>query len=693
MKAINKTGLFALTLLYMYLLAGCTKERFVTLEEQIDREYRIAIVLPFSQGLENHWKKSVNWALDNINTSLIKHRNIKIKAEWHDEDSSEMNALFAGLANREDISAIIGPLYSKDAEIAARQCVRTGKPLLAMASSELLMRAFAGKDFLWCLTENDISQCELLLTLAARKGARKVALLACDNIYGQTFLDWFAFQAKEMNMNITGTEIYNDSNLDDKMKILCNSTTDCIICIPSDNRVALRMHALSHSYADNSPFLLFSDVAFLAAPDKTLEGMEGIVQAPDPESGFRTAYEIKYGTLPEYGSAQFYDAVLLAGLGILEADLAGEERINAALKRIVDGEGEAVNVCSDETIDCIVSSLTNRQYPRISGASGKLRFDNSLYTNVLHSVYSHQMVYEGKYLILGYIASDESKRSSSTSVNWNWKVTQSQNFENTVSINYPPKEGLYAVIIAGSAGWVNYRHQADALAIYRILQERKVPDDRILLIMEDDIAFHPANPDPGEIRIVSDGKNLYSPQPIIDYKPSDIDFEVLQELLSGKGEKSIAPDSIDNVLVFWIGHGERSGLKWLDKTVTPEQTAGAFNGIANEKRFRKLLFIIEACYAGKIGEECVGIPGLLCITAATADETSKVNHYSYRLGTWLSNSFTDALIDCLFTVPALDLVDLYTKTYNRTMGSHVSVYNASCFGNLNETNIEEFLIP
>lgn len=38
-------------------------------------------------------------------------------------------------------------------------------------------------------------------------------------------------------------------------------------------------------------------------------------------------------------------------------------------------------------------------------------------------------------------------------------------------------------------------------------------------------------------------------------------------------------------------------------------------------------------------------PGLLCLTAANADETSKVNGYSYALHTWLSNSFTDALLD------------------------------------------------
>lgn len=690
MEEINK-WIFLLSVFFMFQAAGCTEERFISLEEQVDREYRIAVVLPLEGGLEEHWKKSVDWALDNINKQLISQRHIKINAEWYDEEVFETEELFAGLAEREDLCAVIGPLYSINAQIAAQQCTRTGKPLLAMASSELLMRAFAKKDFLWCLTENDISQCELLLTLAARKGAKNVALLTCDNIYGQTFLDWFAFQAKEMKLNIKDTETYKEDDLKEKMEnMLGQDSTDCIICIPSDNRIALRMNELRRSYPDTAPFLLFSDVAFLLEPDNTLEGMEGIVQSPDPESGFSTAYEIKYGTSPEYGSAQFYDAIFLAALGILDADLNGEEQINSALKRIVGGKGESVNVCSDEAIARIVSSLIKGQYLQISGASGKLRFDNTIYTNVLHSIYSHQTVYEGKYITLGYLTSDESRRTSSSSVNWNWKVSLFQDFKDTSSIHYPKRNGIYAVIIASSSGWENYRHQADALALYRILKQKNIPDEHIILIMEDDLAFHFQNPIPGKIRITPEGSNVYR-QGIVDYKPSGLSFDDLPDILYNK-ETSFAPDSLDNVLVFWIGHGEPAGLKWLDKTIPAKRIAEIFKDMAAERHYRKLLFLIEACYAGKVGEACEKTSGLLCITAATADETSKVSNYSYQLRTWLSNSFSDALLEYLASSPT-NIVDLYQKTYNKTIGSHVSVYNAEYFGNLYSTAVNEFLIP
>ena len=42
-------------------------------------------------------------------------------------------------------------------------------------------------------------------------------------------------------------------------------------------------------------------------------------------------------------------------------------------------------------------------------------------------------------------------------------------------------------------------------------------------------------------------------------------------------------------------------------------------------KYRKILFSMDACYSGSIGEACEGIPGVLFITAANAVETSKAD--------------------------------------------------------------------
>ena len=46
----------------------------------------------------------------------------------------------------------------------------------------------------------------------------------------------------------------------------------------------------------------------------------------------------------------------------------------------------------------------------------------------------------------------------------------------------------WAVLVAGSSGWDNYRHQADVCHAYQILHKNGIPDSNIVVMMYDDIA-------------------------------------------------------------------------------------------------------------------------------------------------------------------------------------------------------------
>lgn len=722
-------GPLALWLLLVGLFAGgCTREKFISLDEQVRKEYRIAVVLPLAGEMENHWRRSIDWAFDNLAGPLAARQGIRITAEWYDEESNDIESLFTTLAAREDLAAIIGPLYSDNAHVAARCCAATDKPLLpALASSELLMRTYTAKGFLWCLTENDISQCEILLTLAARQGAKSVSLLTPANLYGQTFLDWFAFQAKELRLETHRLETYTEADLEGKMNSLLSEPTDYLILVPSNREAARRMYDLGRQAAltasaasatraassargasggdtgtvpggapagvsSAAARLLFADVGYLATPDSCLEGMEGVVQIEDPQSGFHLAYPARYGLPAGYGSAHFYDAALVVGLGILEADLSGETDLNTAIRRVVSAEGPDINGCTDAGVERLVAERITGNAPHATGASGKLRFDTGSYTNVLHSVFCHWIVYQGEHLILEYTTSDDDNRTASSVVNWNWKVSDMQNFSEETSRTYPERQGLYALLVAPSRGWENYRHQADAYALYQRLKDAGLPDDRILLVAEDDIAFDTRNLYPGMVRIAPGGENVYSGVKI-DYHPSEISLEGLADLLTGEGGRPSALSATDNLLVYWVGHADPEGPRWLDTGLTAAETGRFFRRLSEAGAFRKALVLVEACYAGKIGQACEGIPGLLCIAAAGPDETSKVNTYSYELRTWLSNSFTDALLDAFAHRPDDTLYALYSRIYNRTLGSHVGVYNADSFDNLYTHGFQEFLVP
>lgn len=46
----------------------------------------------------------------------------------------------------------------------------------------------------------------------------------------------------------------------------------------------------------------------------------------------------------------------------------------------------------------------------------------------------------------------------------------------------------WAVLVAGSKGWSNYRHQADVCHAYQILHKNGIPDSNIIVMMYDDLA-------------------------------------------------------------------------------------------------------------------------------------------------------------------------------------------------------------
>ncbi len=50
----------------------------------------------------------------------------------------------------------------------------------------------------------------------------------------------------------------------------------------------------------------------------------------------------------------------------------------------------------------------------------------------------------------------------------------------------------WALLVAGSNGWYNYRHQADVCHAYQILHNHDIPDSNIVVMMFDDIADNTA---------------------------------------------------------------------------------------------------------------------------------------------------------------------------------------------------------
>lgn len=79
------------------------------------------------------------------------------------------------------------------------------------------------------------------------------------------------------------------------------------------------------------------------------------------------------------------------------------------------------------------------------------------------------------------------------------KKEQKQNGSIDFEDQDPSIKSHWALLVAGSAGWFNYRHQADVYHAYQLLLAGGYLRDHIVVMAADDLAQDPENPMPGKV--------------------------------------------------------------------------------------------------------------------------------------------------------------------------------------------------
>ncbi len=668
-------------------------------------EKTVAVVLPMEKGLAVHWERTLGMFATNFERAFKNHETgIRLKFEYYDEANADMQELAQSLAYNDEVYAVIGGLYSSNAAILAAELTLVGKTFFTLATTEQLVRAYASTGYLWAMTETDITQCEVLLSKVINYGGKSVALLAKDNDnYGQTFIDWFAFQARELGLKNMGSYAYTPDNIADVSCQAMQSGAEYVICIPSEIEEMgpmLEAHKTQSLNGQSVPRMLFSDTAYgadvLKIHGDAAEGIEGVAFGADPESGFDVSYRTFFNATPTLGESQLHDAAMLIGYAAWHQQFNPELSLQKSLRAVVSGENLNMGSWTGEDMGLVVDALAAGKSPYVRGASGHLRFDAKVFTNVLATTYYNFKVYNGQYIILDYNTSDGGNRTDATLAGWNWKASQMQDFNNSGEYDYPVHTGNWALLVASSKGWANYRHQADVLAIYQQLKQAGYTDDRIILIAENDIADNVSNPNKGVVQVTIGGNNVYE-QVEIDYHMSELQAKDILAILSGeKSERLpivIESTANDNVFVFWSGHGVPGALCWNDDAygIMGDQLDKTFRRMREKRSYRKLLMMVEACFSGGVMEQCRNIPGMLFVTAANGDETSKADVFNGEMKVWMSNRFTSTFIEQITENKNIALRDLYYRLFINTVGSHVMVYNAENYGNLYSADMSEFI--
>ena len=118
----------------------------------------------------------------------------------------------------------------------------------------------------------------------------------------------------------------------------------------------------------------------------------------------------------------------------------------------------------------------------------------------------------------------------------------------------------WAILVAGSNTYSNYRHQADICHAYQILSNNGIPSEQIIVFMYDDIANNAQNPRKGEIINHPDGDDVYKNVPK-DYIGRNCNTDNFLSVLKGNNMtgigsgKTLNSTKNDRVFIYYADHG------------------------------------------------------------------------------------------------------------------------------------------
>ena len=757
----------ALFTIHCSLFTSCKTEDDTVVYQDSRRwvEKTVAVVAPLNDPImKARLERTAEWMLKGLhNAQLHDTLCVELKLEWYDEYGHDMLTLSEQLANRDDVLAVIGPFDSDNVGRFAPACQKTLKPLiLPTATSETIIRRFAitstgngQKPFLWSLTETDISLSEVVLGLYANYlgvrggtvlyGEEFSGLFAPADTYGQTFVEWAPFQAAEVGINFIACEQYSSTpDLCDRVRSYLNSLPPLAFevghfVVAQNIDQIYQVARIRSEWWDIDPDDPTKDdgagaqlrvswaPVYYACSDITEEGIkalgsrgvaltegyQGFSPYADPMTGFEMSYETRYGTKPTFAECKFYDALLLAAFASSYMEHHPEvASLNDAIIKICTTDNFIRGYAWSETgMELYLTALEQGQLLGFKGASGPVQFDSECYTAALNTTYVNWLISKGRLYHQSYYSTQGGAQTSQTLASWNYVMNNAEEqFDNKykasiVTQNYPELKDQYAVLVQGSSGWNDYRHEADVLSIYQMLKANGYPDDHIILISADYCANAPENKDKGAVRTDPDGKNLREGA-VIDYLNADLTPQDICNILKGvKTDRTpvvLPADSCQNVLLFWSGHGHSSVMNgvnemaWLNNPtgqgMTADMLAGTLQDMANNKQYRQMLLCLEPCYSANMGKELESIPGVLAICSSGVFEQSFADSWSNELGVWMCDRFSRNLIGYATEWPNGTYRDLYLYCSQRTLGSHVGIYNYTFFGNLYTTGPKDFFV-
>jgi len=192
----------------------------------------------------------------------------------------------------------------------------------------------------------------------------------------------------------------------------------------------------------------------------------------------------------------------------------------------------------------------------------------------------------------------------------------------------------WAVIVAGSNTYGNYRHQSDACHAVQIALKGGIPAERIVNMVYDDIANNPSNPYKGQVfnkptPAGTPGVDVYAGCQK-DYTGSSVTAKAFLNVITGTPQPGVGNGKVlnstadDNIFIYFTDHG---GVGIIAFPVGPylgvQDLNNALNTMYNKKMYNKVTFYLEVCESGSMFEGVLSpSKKIYATTAANAHESS-----------------------------------------------------------------------
>lgn len=206
----------------------------------------------------------------------------------------------------------------------------------------------------------------------------------------------------------------------------------------------------------------------------------------------------------------------------------------------------------------------------------------------------------------------------------------------------------WALLVAGSKGYWNYRHQADIAHAWQIMRKFGIPEENIVTMMFDDVANNRANPVKGTLINRPGGQDVY--QGVVkDYVGKDVTPDNFIKILTGNAAamKGIGSGKVidsgpdDHVFVNFADHGGPGLIAFPEDVLHVAQLNKTIWEMYNQKRYHKMVMYIEACESGSMFDETLPSDiNVMALTAANGSTSSYACYYDEKRRTYLGDLFS-----------------------------------------------------